>query len=862
MHSLNQIRSFFLDYFKKNNHNIVNSYPLVPHNDPTLMFTTAGMVQFKNVFTGDESRSYKRAASSQKCVRAGGKHNDLDNVGYTARHHTFFEMLGNFSFGDYFKEEAIFYAWEFLTKDLSVPKDKLYITVYHTDDEAIKFWKKITSFNDNKILKIDTNDNFWSMGDTGPCGPCTEIFYDHGDKIFGGLPGTKDQDGDRYIEIWNLVFMQYQQMENGKRIDLPKPSIDTGMGLERISALLQGTHNNYETDLFKNIINYTENIVKIAAKNDSLISYRVIADHIRSCSFLIADGVMPSNEGRGYVLRRIMRRAMRHVHQLGYNDILMHQLVPALILEMGDTYPELVRGQKFIEDVFIQEEKRFKKTLGNGMKLLNEELHNVKQGQMLDGDVAFKLYDTYGFPLDLTIDILKAKDLTLDEDKFKKLMEEQKIKARNSWSGSGEAAIDDLWFQILEKHGSTEFLGYNIEESEAIILEIVDYKDNLKLVITNQTPFYGESGGQMGDIGTIKDQDGLITEVTGTIKFLGKIHAHICKNSNLKIGMAINLIIDSKNRDFIRSNHSATHLLHHILRKTLGEHVVQKGSLVSANRLRFDFSHPKSLSFEEIIQIEKDVNRLIRKNSESKTSLMDLDEAMKTGAMSLFGEKYEEEVRVVNLGVSTELCGGTHVHATGDIGLFKITSESAISSGVRRIEAVTSEIAIESMQSKDNILNKITETLKTNIDEVETKINNIINDKKKLEKELSDLKTKLLSGSTSDNQEKIGEYNFIFKILKDVSQLDSRNLVDSLRFKAENNIVVAASLFEGKTSLIIGANPKTSENIDSSMLVKLVMEYIGAKAGGGRKDIAQAGGFDFALSDKIVKKVKELVHEL
>ena len=862
MRSLNNIRSLFLDYFSSKDHKILPSSLLVPHNDPTLMFTNSGMVQFKNLFTGEEKRPYVKAATAQKCVRAGGKHNDLDNVGYTARHHTFFEMLGNFSFGDYFKDQAIEYSWEFLTKTLALPKDKLFVTVYHTDDEAILYWKKIAGLSDDRIIKISTNDNFWSMGDTGPCGPCTEIFYDHGDKIFGGLPGTKDEDGDRYIEIWNLVFMQFQQLEDGSRVKLPKPSIDTGMGLERLSALLQNIHNNYETDLFKNIISSTENIVKVKAKDDALISYRVIADHLRSSAFLVTDGVMPSNEGRGYVLRRIMRRAMRHIHQLGYDQELMYQLVPMLVSEMGEAYPELVKSTKFVQDVFLHEEIKFKKTLGKGMKLLTEEIKKIGNKKELEGNVAFKLYDTYGFPLDLTLDILRSKDLGVNEKEFTKCMDEQKEKARKAWAGSGETATSEIWFELYEKLGATEFLGYEQTESQGKVLAILDYKEDLKLIITNQTPFYGESGGQMGDVGTIRDEKNKEYKIISTLKFIGKIHAHICEKPNFAVGSNLSLIVDYKYRNKLRANHSATHLLHHVLREKLGDHITQKGSQVSESRLRFDISHPKSLSREEIVQIEKEVNELIRENKVSETKIMEMEEAINSGAMALFGEKYDEEVRVVKMGESVELCGGTHVKATGDIGLFKIVSENAIAAGIRRIEAVTGEEALNFVQSQEEVIGQIETILKTKEQELVAKIGNLVSEKRKLEREISELRMKsLLSGVTggdNDEIEHVGKYNFIPKIYEDVSPKDLRNMVDSIRSRNEDNVVVAVSNYEGKSSLIIALN-SAIKNLDAGKLVKLAVEAGGGSGGGGRPDVAQAGGFDFTRREEVIDKVRELI---
>jgi alanyl-tRNA synthetase len=713
-HSTNHIRSEFINYFVKNDHTEVHASSLIPHNDPSLMFVNSGMVQFKNVFTGLEIRDYNRATSSQKSVRAGGKHNDLENVGYTARHHTFFEMLGNFSFGDYFKEKAIFYAWDLLTKNFALDKNKLYVTVYHTDDEALNLWKKIAALPDERIIRITTNDNFWSMGDTGPCGPCSEIFYDHGPHIPGGLPGTPEQDGDRYIEIWNMVFMQFEQVDKETRLELPKKSIDTGMGLERIAAVLQGVHDNYDIDLFKELIATSEELTKSKAEGSAKFSHRVIADHLRSSAFLIADGVMPSNEGRGYVLRRIMRRAMRHVHILGAKEPLMYRLLPTLVSLMGEAYPELKRAEDFISAIFKQEEERFRTTLDRGLKLVEEETTHIQSGGVFSGDVAFKLYDTYGFPLDLTEDILKSKNISIDHDEFRNKMNEQKDRARKAWSGSGEAKTDSLWFDIQSAHGATEFLGYSITEAQATALDLIVDKKSIEsinehgtpfILIANQTPFYGESGGQMGDIGTII-LDHAHIKVTDTKKHLGNIHAHYCilEKGSINKGDIVTLKIDIVHRNNIRANHSATHILHAVLRETLGKHISQKGSLVAEHRLRFDISHPSSITQEQKILIEDKVNHIIMQNSEVKTVLMSTEDAITQGAMALFGEKYDSEVRVVSMGprqhsddqeYSIELCGGTHVKRTGDIGAFKIVSESAIAAGIRRIEAVTGHYVID-----------------------------------------------------------------------------------------------------------------------------------------------------------------------
>jgi alanyl-tRNA synthetase len=861
MFSVNQIRSIFLEYFRINGHSIVPSSPLVPQNDPTLMFTNSGMVQFKNVFTGEEKRPYTRAASSQKSVRAGGKHNDLDNVGFTARHHTFFEMLGNFSFGDYFKEDAINFAWQCLTKDFQLPKDKLYVTVYHTDDEAANLWKKIANLGDDRIIRIKTNDNFWSMGDTGPCGPCSEIFYDHGEDIFGGLPGTEHQDGDRYIEIWNLVFMQYEQLANGERINLPKPSIDTGMGIERISAVLQNVHNNYEIDLFENLINFASDIIRVKPEGKALTSYRVLADHLRSCSFLLADGVMPSNEGRGYVLRRIMRRAMRHVHQLGYKEPLMHQLLPSLTNEMGQAYPELIRAQKSISDILLQEEIRFKQTLDKGLKLLDEELLNPSNSSILKGDVAFKLYDTYGFPLDLTQDILKSKDIAVDVDGFDKCMQEQKTRARAAWSGSGEQATSEVWFDIYQKHGATEFLGYENIEAQAVILEVID-DSNGQIIITNQTPFYGESGGQMGDVGTIVSAKNEEFKIKDTKKFLGKIHAHYTSKTNLKPGDAVTLKIDIDYRNNLRAHHSATHLLHLALRQVLGEHLTQKGSLVAHDRLRFDFSHNKALSNEEIAQTEALVNQMIRNNSETCTQLMSTEQAIASGAMALFGEKYDEEVRVVSMGPSTELCGGTHVKRTGDIALFKMVSESAIAAGIRRIEAICGKFALDYMNNQEQCLNELAGMLKSPKANIVEKVTSLIKERKNLEDELTEAKKKLLLSDSDIISKKIGQITLIEKFAKDIDVKDLRNFVDHMRQSTPNSVIVAGSILDGKTSLIIGVNQALLEQIDAAELIRQANAVGDGQGGGGRKELAQAGGFDFNKIEAIKLYIETALNKL
>lgn len=871
MQSVNSIRSSFLDFFKKNDHESVASSPLVPHNDPTLMFTNAGMVQFKNVFTGVEQRPYKRAASSQKCVRAGGKHNDLDNVGYTARHHTFFEMLGNFSFGDYFKEQAITLAWNFLTKEVGLPKDKLYVTVYHTDDDAHALWKKIAGLGDDRIIRIATSDNFWAMGDTGPCGPCSEIFYDHGDHIPGGLPGTPDEDGDRYIEIWNLVFMQYEQLASGERINLPKPSIDTGMGLERISAVLQHVHDNYDIDLFKSLIEASQS----ASGNAShIVSHRVIADHLRSSSFLIADGVMPSNEGRGYVLRRIMRRAMRHAHQLGYKDPLMYKLVPALVDQMGKAYPELARAQALVTEILKLEEERFKETLGRGLKLLEQESDHLQSGQKLAGDVAFKLYDTYGFPLDLTKDILRSREVDVDETGFEQSMKEQKDRARAAWKGSGEKATDEVWFDIRNDNGATEFLGYEHDQAQAkIVALVVDGKPVNSVsagtevsVILNQTPFYGESGGQMGDRGVLSTDHALLT-VQDTQKALGDLHIHKGKieKGELKLGDVVTAVTDIEYRSALRANHSATHLLHAVLRNVLGDHVTQKGSLVAADRLRFDFSHPKAVAPEELERIEQLVNHLVRQNTEVGTRLMQPEEAIKAGAMALFGEKYGEEVRVVNMGLndkndySIELCGGTHVKRTGDIGLFVVIAETAIASGVRRIEAYTAEAAFNYLRGRERVLTDVASRFKITPEEVPARIDTMVNERKKLEKDLSDAlrKAAMGGGASNENAETINGIPFLGKALENLPPKELRSIADDMKAQIGSGVIAVACSFEGKASLVVAVTQDFTAKISAVDLVRAGTAAMGGSGGGGRPEMAQSGGPDGSKISDAISAIKQ-----
>ncbi len=881
-----QIRSTFIDFFKKNDHAHVPSSSLVPSNDPSLMFVNSGMVQFKDVFTGVEKRDYTKATSSQKSVRAGGKHNDLENVGYTARHHTFFEMLGNFSFGDYFKEQAIFYAWEMLTKHFDLPKEKLYVTVYKDDQESADIWKKLTGFSDDKIIKIATSDNFWSMGETGPCGPCTEIFYDHGDHIPGGLPGTPEEDGDRYIEIWNLVFMQYEQISKDKRILLPNQSVDTGMGLERISAVIQGVHDNYDTDSFQDIIKYTESILKIPATGDALFSYRVIADHLRSASFLIADGVMPSNEGRGYVLRRIMRRAMRHAHQLGAKEPLMYKLFPKLEELFKDPYTELTRSKEFVSSILQQEEERFKTTLDRGLKMLSEHSSSLKEGDELSGEVAFKLYDTYGFPVDLTEDILKKQQIKVNQDEFDSCMQEQKERARKSWSGSGDNKTDKLWFDLSGKIGTTEFLGYSLDSAEGRVQTLVSSGAVLKeitakgeefILIANQTPFYGESGGQMGDIGVIESADCKI-KVTNTLKFLGKIIGHICvlESGNISAGDDIKLSIDTKYRSNLKMHHTATHILHAVLRHVLGKHVTQKGSLVARDKLRFDISHPKAITNEELKQIEDKINEIIRDNSEVVTNLMSTDEAIEKGAMALFGEKYDSEVRVVSLGKSTsataeqenaysfELCGGTHVSRTGDIGMLKITSESAIAAGVRRIEAVCGEFVMQEYNNNELLLEQMMDALKANKNELVVKLQNLMQSKKKLEAQIEQEQAKKLKLSAERIKEKaeaLSGARLLYNRVDGVSPKAMRSALENIINQHDDLVVIFTAENDGKIAIIVGCSDGITGKYHAGKIAKDVSASLGG-SGGGKPNLAQAGGTDLAALNNFSDKVKDIVSSI
>ena len=879
MTSTNDIRRSFLDYFARHEHAEVASAPLVPFSDPTLMFVNAGMVPFKNSFTGLETPPAPRATSAQKCVRAGGKHNDLDNVGYTARHHTFFEMLGNFSFGDYFKEQAILHAWTLLTKEWGLDKDRLLVTVYHTDDEAFDLWKKLTGFADERIIRIPTKDNFWAMGSDGPCGPCSEIFYDHGDHIWGGPPGSPEEDGDRFVEIWNLVFMQFTQEADEIVGDLPKPSIDTGMGIERIAAVMQGVHDNYDTDTFRNLIAASEGLTGVKAEGDSTASHRVIADHLRSTSFLMADGVLPSNEGRGYVLRRIMRRAMRHAHLLGASEPLMHRLVPALVTEMGQAYPELQRGQALIQEVLEREETQFRRTLDKGLKLLDEATGTMDEGGTLDGGTAFKLYDTYGFPYDLTEDALRSRGITVDKEGFDAAMEQQKAAARAAWKGSGQSASEEVWFDLADTQGSTEFTGYNSTTGEAEVVAIVkdgaqvqSAKDGDEVVVlTNQTPFYGESGGQTGDAGRIWTPEGLEFAVETTNKPLGRLHTHVGKltGGSVKVGDAVHLEVDAERRDRIRANHSATHLVHAALRNRLGDHVTQKGSLVSEDRFRFDFSHPKPLSEDDIAAIEAEVNDEIRANEQVGTRLMTPDDAVAAGALALFGEKYGDEVRVLSMGrrggegrnYSVELCGGTHVKATGDIGLFKIVSESAVSSGVRRIEALTGEAARNWLVARDEAVRTIAGTLKTSPDEAPARVVALVEERKRLEKELAEAKRALAlgggsSGDAGPADEDIGGVTFTGQVVEGLNPKELRPLLDEAKNRIGSGIAALCAVNDGKAAFAVGVTDDLVERFSAVDLVRVGVEALGGKGGGGRPDMAQGGGPDGAKADEALAAVR------
>ena len=880
--SLNEIRSAFLNYFEKNDHKIVESSNLVPNNDPTLMFANSGMVQFKNVFTGLEKRDYLRATTSQKCVRAGGKHNDLENVGYTPRHHTFFEMLGNFSFGDYFKEKAISLAWELITKEFGLSKDRLYVTVFNEDNDAFNLWKKITGLSENRIVKISTSDNFWSMGETGPCGPCSEIFYDHGDHLKGGPPGSSDQEGDRFIEIWNLVFMQYEQVSKEKRINLPKPSVDTGMGLERISALLQGTHDNYEIDHFKKLINSTSEILKIKVDQKNLASFRVIADHLRASSFLIAEGVLPSNEGRGYVLRRIMRRGMRHSHLLGSKEPIFYKILKTLINEMSSSYPELLRAEALITETLKMEEEKFLILLERGMNILEEEMKKITK--IFPGDIAFKLYDTYGFPLDLTQDILRSKSIKVDTKSFDQLMTKRKENAKKNWKGSGDTAIEHIWFKVREKLGSTDFLGYETDNSQGVVLTIIHNgketdtltENSEGIIITNQTPFYGESGGQIGDTGFLLGSNSRF-EVTDTQKKLADLHIHIGKliKGSISKGDTLDLKINSERRSNIRAYHSATHLLHEALRRVLGKHVIQKGSFVGPDRLRFDFSHMKPVSTDEVNKIEKYVNTMVQSKSNVRTRLMTPKEAVENGALALFGEKYGDEVRVLSMGAdkntyfSTELCGGTHVRNTSEIGNFKIISQSAIAAGVRRVEALRASQLNNYLNSKKIDQQSKDEKLQENIEQIKNQIKSLGGEFDKTEHDLSKLKKhyeKLLINSILADKNKnlikdeiVNKIKIRFQKVNDLPTKELRTIIDQGKKELKEGIVIAYAIQEQKLGIAVGITRELSKKISALDLVKIGSSILGGKGGGGRDDFAQAGGEKI---ERIEESYKEILKKL
>ncbi|TIT21586.1 MAG: alanine--tRNA ligase [Mesorhizobium sp.] len=882
MSGVNEIRSAFLDYFRKEGHEVVASSPLVPRNDPTLMFTNAGMVQFKNVFTGLEKRPYSRATTAQKSVRAGGKHNDLDNVGYTARHLTFFEMLGNFSFGDYFKERAIELAWNLITREFGLKKDKLLVTVYHTDDEAASYWKKIAGVSDDRIIRIATSDNFWAMGDTGPCGPCSEIFIDRGEHIWGGPPGSPEEDGDRFLEFWNLVFMQYEQVTKDERVDLPRPSIDTGMGLERMASILQGVESVFETDLFRHLIDAASSALGKGPDAGTVASFRVIADHLRSSCFLVADGVLPSNEGRGYVLRRIMRRAMRHAQLLGARDPLMWRLVPALVREMGQAYPELVRGEQMITETLKLEETRFRKTLVRGLGLLSEATEKLASGDMLDGETAFKLYDTYGFPLDLTQDALRQRNISVNLAGFTEAMERQKAEARKSWAGSGEAATETVWFAVRDKTGATEFLGYETEQAEGLIQALVRDgktvdsagKGDAVAVVVNQTPFYGESGGQMGDTGVISG-DGFSIEISDTQKKADGLFVHLGKvaNGTVKTGATVELKVDHARRSRLRANHSATHLIHEALREVLGTHVAQKGSLVAPERLRFDISHNKPIPPDELEEVERMANEIVVQNSPVTTRLMSVDDAIAEGAMALFGEKYGDEVRVVSMGTglhgakanrpySVELCGGTHVRATGDIGLVRIVSDSAVAAGVRRIEALTGEAARKHLDEQDRRLKAAAAALKISPADVPARVEALLDERKKLEKKLTEARKKLALGDRSPagvpaENETIAGVGFLGKAVSGVSPKDLKPLADAGKKSLGSGIVVFVGAGEdNKASVVVAVTDDLTGRFSAIDLVRVASAVLGGQGGGGRPDMAQAGGPDASKAEDAIAAVK------
>ena len=884
MPTLNDIRSTFLDFYARQGHKVLPSSPLVPRNDPTLMFVNSGMVQFKNLFTGVETQDYTRAATAQKCVRAGGKHNDLDNVGYTARHHTFFEMMGNFSFGDYFKQEAIVYAWEMLTKELCIPKEKLIVTVYHDDHEAAEIWKKVAGFSDDKIIRIETDDNFWMMGPTGPCGPSSEIFYDHGEHIWGGPPGSADEDGDRFVEIWNLVFMQFEQFEDGNRAPLLSQSIDTGMGIERVAALLQGTNDNYSTDLIRSLIEASANATSSDPDGPDKTHHRVIADHLRSTSFLIADGVLPSKDGRGYVLRRIMRRAMRHAHLIGAKDPLLHRLVPSLVQQMGAAYPELVRAQAMIEETLLQEETRFRTTLDRGLKLLEDEISQLRPGGSLPGKTAFKLYDTFGFPLDLTQDALRDEKMTVDTEGFDVAMSEQKAKARAAWSGSGEIADDSMWFDLLDTHGATEFLGYDAEKSEGQLLALVEATKELKTVsvgttvqlIFNQTPFYAESGGQVGDTGQIKTDTGTL-KITDTRKSAELIiHMGTVLEGSVSVGQFAQLAVDQTRRSQIRANHSTTHLLHEALRRSLGEHVAQRGSLNDHDRLRFDFSHGQALTPKQLEEVQAEVNKYIRRNSHVETRIMTPNDARAIGAQALFGEKYGDEVRVVSMGYlegskkgamsntySLELCGGTHVRQTGDIGCFILLGDAASSAGVRRIEAVTGSTANTYIQSQQSIISEAATTLKVQTSDLTVRAKQLVDERKTLKNEVTDLRRNLaMSGGAGTQTSKpmnVAGKLFLAEVLQGVTGRDLPTLIDNKKAELKSGAVLLIAESDGKIAVAAGVTEDLTDTLSAVDIVTIAVIELGGKGGGGRADMAQGGAKSAKNADQAINAVKQMM---
>lgn len=873
MTSVNQIRKTFLDYFAKNGHKVVPSSSLVPDNDPTLMFTNSGMVQFKNVLAGNETRDYTRATTAQKSVRAGGKHNDLDSVGYDVRHHTFFEMLGNFSFGDYFKEGAIPFAWELLTKDFGLPKDKLAVTIYYNDEDAYNLWKKVSGLPDDRIIRISTKDNFWQMGDTGPCGPCSEIFYDHGPEVWGGLPGTPEEDGDRFIEIWNLVFDQFEDLADGSRINLKRPGIDTGMGLERIAAILQGVHSNFDTDMFQHIIKSIADMANTDPNGPLKASHNVIADHLRSICFLIADGVLPSNEGRGYVLRRIMRRAMRHAYMLGVKDPMIYKLLPTLQKEMGEAYPELYTRENLIKETIKIEEERFGRTLDKGLKLLDEEISHLGRGDKLSGETAFKLYDTYGFPLDLTQDALKNKNIEVDTAGFDACMARQKEEARKNWAGSGDTAVEKVWYAVEDKVNPTEFLGYNVTKSDGEIVSLVQNNQEVKEVtsgkfelVANQTPFYGECGGQVGDTGLIVSKN-FTAKVVDTKRKLEKIFVHVCEleKGSVKVGDCANFEVDEENRKRICANHSVTHLAHKALKMILGDHVAQKGSMVEADRMRFDVSHPKQITAEQLRQVEDIVNEQIRNDLPVTTVIMNKEEAVKLGAMALFDEKYGDDVRVVTMGdenapFSRELCGGTHVCSTGNIGYFHIIGESAVAAGVRRLECLTGVGADEYVRATENKLHQVANTLKTNLNDLEARINSLLEERKKQEQEIFNLKKSLASGkSASDETQTVNGVKFVGKLVTDAHPKELKAFVDDIMQNLGSGIVVLCSDKDNKASIVVGVSKDLTAKYNAVDLVRAASAVVGGQGGGGRPDMAQAGGSDASKINEAIAKIKDMI---